>query len=387
MCSVREKGEGHRGFRAGVLTRRGLIRTPMWRGKAACILSLSLLAASALISCGKSEAPAPARAADPRSKWYQIQEGAFVRIPRITDSEKVLPQPWTIQTRIADAAFIGNAVVFAVNGSGLAAMNLEGNEPAFASFYDSLIFAHRTTTSIVRTRTGATVHVYFNQMLNTVGRSALPMAGISLVGFVPDSGEYTFIIPAFQRRNTDWEAVGFVAAGVNDYFFEWKQSGETETRFGYTRFNPDTGTETAVARSAYIDAYRLSAAAAPGGALRSALFARCRRELAPGPSQGVHFSVRSREDVVKRVFRTGEGVSSITTIPVWEEKALALALLPGGRVVRTTDGAAFDSFDLPPLPEGFRYTDLLKTAGTLILPWEQVLFTEVRAAGILIYTL
>jgi len=360
----------------------------MRRGKTACILSLSLLAASAFFSCVKAEAPETETAVDPHSKWYQIQEGAFVRIPRIADAEQVLPQPWTIQSRIADAAFIGNAVVFAVNGSGLAALNLEGNEPAFASFYDSLIFAHRTTTSIVRTRTGATVHVYFNQMLNTVGRSALAMSGISLVGFLTDSGEYTFIIPAFQRRNTDWEAVGFVAAGVNDYFFEWKQSGETETRFGYTRYNPDTGAETAVARGVYIDAYRLSAAAAPGsGELRSALFAQCRRELAPGPSVGVHFSLRSREDVVRRTFRTGEGVSSITTIPVWEEKGLALALLPGGRVLRTSDGAAFDSFNLPPLPEGFRYIDLLKTAGALILPWEQVLFTQVRAAGILVYTL
>lgn len=346
------------------------------------------LAFTIILSCGKSEAPQPkAAAVDPRAAWFQIQEGMFVRILDIGEASSVLPQPWTVQSRIADTAFIRNAVVFAVNGHGLAALDLQGNQPAFGYFYDSLIFAHRTATSIVRTATGAAVHLYFNQMLNTVSRSSLGLGGICLVGFLPDSGEYTFIMPPFQKKNTDWEAVGFVAVSSGDFFFEWKQWGEEEIRFGYTRFRSDTGAEAAVARDAYIDAFRLSAAAAPGsGTLRSALFAECRRGLDPGPGVGLHFITHSREDVVKRTFRTGEEVSAIKTIPVWEEKGLVLALLPGGRIIRTSDGVSFGSIDLPVLPDGFRYTDLAKTGETLVLPWEQVIFTDVRAAGFLLYT-
>jgi hypothetical protein len=211
------------------------------------------------------------------------------------------------------------------------------------------------------------------------------LSGIGLVSFLNASGEFAFIIPPFQKRNPDWEAVGFVATAANEFFFEWKQWGESETRFGYTRYRLDTGEESGVTRDAYIDAYRISAAAAPGSGLHTALFARCRQDLSPDVAEAVHFTLRSREDAVKRTFRTGEGVASITTVPVWEEKGLALALMPGGRILSTADGAAFNWQMLPSLPKGFRYTDLLKAGGALVLPWEQVLFTDVRAAGFLLY--
>ncbi len=378
MRGMREKGAGHRGVRAGVLT-------PILR-EAACALGLA--ASLLLCSCGGAGSQRSRTAApDPRAAWYQIQGGKFTRIVDPGSAKNVLPQPWTVQSRIADVSFIRNVVMFAVNGSGLAAMDLGGNEPSFAYFYDPLIFAHRTVTSVMGRDSGATVHLYFNEMLNDVSRSALELAGVSLVDFLPDSGEYDFTIPPFQKRNRAWEAVGFVAASANDFFFEWKEAAESETRFGYTRFNSGTGAETTVTREAYIDAFRLAASAASGnGALRSKLFSEIRRRLAPKADDGVHFPVRSRSDAVKRVFRTGgESPSAITTVPVWEEAETLFALLPGGMVLSTSDGASFVSLGLPALPAGCRYTDLVKSGGALLLPWEQTLFTEVRAAGLLIF--
>jgi hypothetical protein len=386
VCSVRETGEGYRGFRAGILSLRTTRRLRGWSAGFAPVLCV--LAAVSVLSCTREEAkpPEPPAAVDPRAAWYQISEGKFIPIASITAAAQVLPQPWTVQTRISDSVFMANTVVMAVNGYGLAAVDLRGNQPAFAYFFDSTIFAHRTVTTLVRTASGVTAHLYFNQMLNTVGRPDLKIGGICLVGFLPGSGEYVFIMPPFQKRNPEWEAVGFVAASASDYFFEWKQWGETETRFGYTRFNPDAGTESSIDRETYIGAYKLSAGAAPGGAaLRTALFSMVRSELNPGESAAIHFTLRSRADAVKRVFRSGEGVTSITTVPVWEEKGLALALMPEGRILSTADGTAFTSIALPQLPQGFRYTDLVRSEGALILPWEQTLFTDVRAAGFLLF--
>jgi hypothetical protein len=273
-----------------------------------------------------------------------------------------------------------------VNGSGLAALDLGGNAPAVSYFYDPAIFSHRTETTLVRTGAGLTVHLYFNQMLNDVNRSALKIGGISLVSFIPQTGEYAFIMPPFQERNPDWEAVGFAAPATGEYYFEWKMWGEDETRFAYTAFRSDTGKETPITRDEYLGKLKAYSASAPAGApLRKALFAKVRGILQLEESSTVHFIARSREEAVKLVFRGGEGATTIIMIPVWEESGRALALLPEGRVVSTADGATFDSVSLPPLPAGFSYTDLYMDDGALIVPWEQTLFTDVRAAGLLIF--
>ncbi len=68
-----------------------------------------------------------------------------------------------------------------------------------------------------------------------------------------------------------------------------------------------------------------------------------------------------------------------------------LFLLPGGLLVSSvrggTPGATPTEAGLPRLPEGFRYTDVVKWGPSLVLPWEEVAFTDVGRAGILVYPL
>ena len=71
----------------------------------------------------------------------------------------------------------------------------------------------------------------------------------------------------------------------------------------------------------------------------------------------------------------------------FEEPGAPLALLPGGHVLSAPAGAAAVSLDLPALPPGFRYTDIVKAGDFLVVPWEESSFTDVGRAGIMLFRL
>ncbi len=376
MHRVRKESKGHRGIRPGVLTRRA---------RAAALFAGIL----ALASCGKAkDAPIPVtQPPDPRAAWFQLSSGKLSRIDGIDSVSPVAFAPWTVQSRITDAAFLRGAFYFAVNGSGIARLGFEGGGPAFGYFYDSLIFPNRTVTTLIPRQGAITAHVYFNELLNTAAPAQLPLGGICLVSFIPSTGEYSFLMPPFQKKRPEWEAVGFLPVDEEDFYFEWKHSEQNETSFAYTRFSPAAGTEAAVSREAYIESFQLSAAKAPGkSAAREAIFALCRSRL-PELEEGValHFTVRSGGDPIRRVFRSGEGSQGLVTVPVFEGPDNAFALLPDGKVLRIPVAAAAETITLPPLPGGFRYTNIMRVGDFLFLPWEQAAFTNVGAAGVLLY--
>jgi hypothetical protein len=88
---------------------------------------------------------------------------------------------------------------------------------------------------------------------------------------------------------------------------------------------------------------------------------------------------------VRRIFRSGEGVSGLIPVPVYEEAGVTDALLPGGKLLRIASGGGATTVALPALPRGYRYTDVVRVGGTLVLPWQQDSFTDVGAAGLLLY--
>jgi len=97
--------------------------------------------------------------------------------------------------------------------------------------------------------------------------------------------------------------------------------------------------------------------------------------------------VRSRGAALRRTFRfEGEG-TSIVTVPVFEDRDGASALLPDARVLTVAADGTARTLPLPSPPRGARYTDMVRAGGFLVLPWEEKLFTEVGAAGILFYSI
>ena len=369
MRRLRKESPAHRGLR------------PLVLAPAAALLVLAGLAAC---SGGKPAAPGPA---GPRSSWFQLRSGIFDRVSGPGAVAPAAKRPWTIQSRVADTALLGETLYCAVNGSGMAAVKIDAQGGVSFSYrFDPLIFAHRTVTALVPRQGEIAVHLYYNALLNTARPQDLAIRGICLVAFLPGLDDFAFIIPPFQRRNPEWEAVGFAPASDDDFFFEWKYTDASETRFAYTRFRVGARVETKSSRGEFLAALgvpSVDGAGVPAGL--ASFFVACRGAM-PALPQGtaVHFAVRSRGNPPRRSFFSAQGGDSVLDVPVFDEAGSLYGLLPGGRVrVAPAEGPA-RTIVLPALPAGFRYTDLAVKEGMLVLPWEESSFTDVGAAGLLV---
>ena len=373
MRCLRTAGAAHRRFRPRLLV-----------AAAAALAAAGLLAALSACTAAK-----PA-AGPPRASWYQLASGIFQPIARPDAGVSVAHRPWTVQSRVADMAFLGDSLYCAVNGSGLATISLDAaGTPAFSYHADSLIFAHRTITTLVPRQGTLAVHLYYNALLNDAPQQDLAIAGICLVSYLPAQSDYSFIIPPFQRKNPDWEAVGFAPVSGSQFDFEWKFTDSSETRFAYTRYHVDTQEEEKETRDAYLAALgvpTISGAGVPRGL--AAFFDACRRSM-PVPPEGtsLQFVIRSRDGSPRRIYRSVQESDAAVVAAGFEEAGALLALLPGGHVLSAPAGAAAVTIDLPALPPGFRYTDLVKAGDFLVVPWEESSFTDVGRAGIMLFRL
>jgi hypothetical protein len=355
---------------------------------AACMAMLAL-AGCAPTGSARSEASRK-EPPDPNARFFQLSEGIFDRVAGPAAFTRRAPRPWTVQERIADLAFLGGTLWLAVNGHGLASV-APGDPPAFAARYDDWLFPHRTVTTLLPRDGSLLCHLYYNATLNTVARDGLKADGISFVAFDTSIDDYIVLLPPFQRRNPEWEAVGAAPLANGEFLVEWKLAAD-ETSFAWTRFVPDTRAEGPSARAAYQQA--LAYAPADGASLSGGvrlLFDACLAALAadgvlPGDAVSVIFIVRERAGTLKHGFRSGTG-EAFVTVPVFLEPAGGRALLPGGKVVSLRADGTRTDLELPALPAGFRYTDFVASGEHLVVPWEEVRFPDVGAAGVLFYRL
>ena len=299
-------------------------------------------------------------------------------------------RPWTVQSRVADMAFLGDTLYCAVNGSGLATLAVDAKGAAAFTYHaDSLIFAHRTITTLIPRQGTLAVHLYYNALLNDVPQQDLVISGISLVTYLPSHDDFSFLIPPFQKKNPDWEAVGIAPLSEDQFDFEWKYTDSAQTRFAYTRFHADTSREESANRDDFLAALgtpSISGAGVPPD--RAAFFDACRAQTSEVPNGvSLQFSLRSKESPVRVSYRSEPQSESAVVFPVFESPGLRLALLPGGRVYLSSSDRPARTFSLPALPKGFRYTDLVKAGSWLVVPWEEASFTDVGRAGILLFLL
>ena len=370
MRGLRKERSGYRGIRPGVLS---------------VGLAAALAACAALTGC---TARAPGPPVQNGAAWLQLQSGAFQPVADPSAAAPVARRPWTVQSRVADMAFLDGILYCGVNGQGLAAVARDAaGKISFDCHFDPLIFGHRTVTMLVPRQGSLTVHLYFNELLNDVRQQDLPMSGISLVSYEPRQSDYSFLIPPFQRANPDWEAVGFAPESENSFDMQWKYTDASETRFQYTRFHADTKTEEPVNRETFLSALGLPAIEGPSvPSTLGSFFSACLSEmpaLAPGAS--IQFSLRSRESPLRRNYRSRKESETAVTVPIFEEEGKLFALLPDGRVLGAESGSPARSVNLPRLPRGFRYIDFVKWGASLVVSWEESAFTDVERAGLLVY--
>ena len=258
----------------------------------------------ALSSCD----PGAGCACHARASWYELVSTVFQSVGAADASPQVPALPWTVQSRVADMAFLGDTLYCAVNGAGVAAVDSDASGALkFTYHYDAPIFAHRTITTLIPRHGELMIHLYYNALLNDAKPEELLLRGVSLVSFLPGQKDFSFLIPPYQRKNPEWEAVGFAPISENEFDFEWKYTDSSQTQFAYTRYRADLQLEAGSNRDAYMAALgtaSLSGADVP--AAYSAFFDECGSRI-QGRAAGtaLHFKVRSRTSPVQRYFRSG----------------------------------------------------------------------------------
>ncbi len=359
-------------------------RTPPgdFRARVLALLVLGAGLFAALDSCAPRQAPARVAA----GSWYELASTVFQSVGAADAAPAVPALPWTVQSRITDMAFLGNTLYCAVNGAGVVAVDsAAAGTLSFSYHYDAPIFAHRTITTLIPRHGDLMIHLYYNALLNDAKPEELLLRGISLVTFLPGQKDFSFLIPPYQKKNPEWEAVGFAPISENEFDFEWKFTDATETRFAYTRYRADLQLEAGSNRDAYVAALGTQSLTGPDvPASYSAFFQECRSRIQGlSAATALHFKVRSPLVPVQRYFRTGVEQDSILLVHVFDDGGTLYALLPDGQVLTKRPGAAVQTSFLPSLPDGFRYTDLVKKDDMFVSSWEETQFTQVGRAGIL----
>jgi hypothetical protein len=354
------------------------------------LLTLLVLAAAA---CQKQETNAPQP--PPDGRWYQLLQG---RLEAVAGPEGFLPvpfEPWTVQSRIADLALLENQAFLAVNGYGLAALETGSGQPGengrIRYFYDPTLFAHRTISTLIAEEDTLLCHLYFNKLLNSVSEESLLLQGISLVRHHPAEDVYELIIPDFQDRHPDWEAVGFLPQSRERFLMEWKYTDDQETRFRYGLLTLNPLAESDVDRARFRGGYDFRGLQEAPPHLRRLLETAAGEPAARRSGVSLHFLVRSpASPLIRRYARQAAPAENgpgpqILTVHAVDAGERCWLLLPGGTLLASRGGGAPPRrLELPRLPRGFRYTDLVLSGESLLVPWEQVSFIRVGAAGLFV---
>ena len=393
MHGLRKAGERHRRIRPGVLI-LALACAGLACGSVAVLAGCSGRTGASGGAGGAGAGSAGAGGTGAPSvtagTWLQLRDGRLAPVTGPGAATPVSRAPWTVQSRVADLAFLGDELFCGINGSGLAALARNEQGGVAVTYHpDGMIFPHRTITTLVPRRDTLLVHLYYNALLNDTRPQDLSLGGISLVAWSPGQKDYTFLVPPFQRANPDWEAVGFAAETADRFHLEWKFTDASETRFQYTRYSADSRTEDREDRDTFLASLGEVSIDGPSvPAALSAFFSACKSAIGAQPAGvSLQFTVRDRQGAVKRSYRSRKESESAMVVPVFQDDDGLLALLPDGRLLVSAGGSTPSAAALPVLPPGFRYTDVVKWGSSLVLPWEETEFTDVGRAGLLVYAL
>jgi hypothetical protein len=358
---------------------------------AALSLAPILLALTgSLAGCGRGAAGAVEE--EPlRGALYQLQEGRFTPTAVESLPQRTAFQPWTVQERVSDLLVVGERVYLGINGYGVAEIAPDNRrEPEFNYFYEPQIFHYRTLTTLIPEQDGLLCHLYFNSLLNVVGKAELDLQGISLLRLDLSTGGFRLLTPPYQEQHPEWEAVGFVPVSASEFYLQWKYDDRNRTLFSYSRYDLAAPEEREVEELSYRKSYRFQDVQEEGSAALKRLFQEARAELdAEGFTTAYQLNIRSEDQPLirryeyhPRDFANAEKIRLLVLSGVRREDRFLLLLPDGLLLSLASGGGEIQGIRLPALPEGFVYGDFLLHGEHLVAGWEQPVFTEVGAAGI-----
>lgn len=318
--------------------------------------------------------------------WVALEEGGFYAVDHPVPGKE--RKPWTTQERISDFEMLHGRVYAAVNGYGLAEIEWEaGAGPHFSYHYIPDILQNRTITELLAAGDDLLCHCYFNTQLNVISSAEWKRDPVNLLrySFAGSGSEIEIVVPPYQKTHPGWELKTLFRKAPDQIFFEWKLSDTWRTDFSYSRWDLDSLREVGITRESFRRNYW-------SADIASDVKSTARRLAdALGDFRTYFFHVRSEGSAVRDRFRIVNPGLDAVAIPMHKVSsadgpAEIYALGPSGRIFRSRGGKdPLRTAALPPLPQGFTYTDFIVSGGRVILAWEESDFTDVGAAGLLLY--
>ena len=374
------------------------------RSAATSTLLLAALVAILILGCGPAQTvvttavPAsPAAAPPPAPAFLRLDGGRFVSGNPETLAASGDFMPWTVQTRVPYAVAANGSTYLAVNGWGVAALQYsDAGQPEFSYQEDRELFDGRTITRLLNGRYGLFVHLYFNALLNDRPRTQLPQQDFSLVAVDPIAQVLAAVAAPLQLQEAGWEPVSLVPVSRERFYVEWKHSDAQRVDFRYSRVELTSNglRERPVDQTQFLAAYGFRLSTDAGLAPELQRLVTEVAALLEEDQAAVHLIVRSGAGAIESRIRHLTGATGsesedspevpVLRVPVVRRGSIHYALLPDGKLLRL-DAALPDPsriLALPHLPEGYRYTELFAGHRELVVPWEQVDFLSVAAAGV-----
>lgn len=337
----------------------------------------------------------------------------------MTDSRDITPGsllPWSVQERITDIALYRDRLYFSVNGFGiLTCPALKAGQVDFKTYYDHSYFEYKTLTTILpvyspgnnkiggNNETGGNevvdeyilCHLYFNAMVFPFQPDDFLFDSANIIKLT-HSKEELFIeelYPAPPEQVPHWEIVGFLPVNRSTFHLEWKNSQNTFTEFRYSCYSVKEQKEEEEEREDFINAYNFTPLT--GEKVPGSLKFLCEKIMVDGPWETqyttFHFLVKEKRThitnryIEKAMVPLTDGNFEIVTVRMFSDELGYYALTQTGLVYFTRHAdPVIRQIQLPHLPEGFHYVEFFIHDNILLLTWEESVFMNVGAAGLLI---
>jgi hypothetical protein len=326
------------------------------------------------------------------------KNGTFLRtdgFPGITRSTFV---PWPRQIRVTDIVSFQGRVYLAVNGCGIAEAVVKDNDVSLVTQYRPDLFQDRTATCFFPYLDTLFCHVYFDTSFSgqIPVTSPEPRFGLVSISRGTSGLEYEPLALLFHGKGEAWEVVGAGALDQRQLLLEWKLAEPEQSRFRYSTYNLDDGSEEEKSREWFYEHAVVEPLTAESDPVCAALMTEAtRRLISSAPGCVILFTIFNRSDGGDRRFLVRDNnpakkeTSVYSDVKIWRIEHDYAMLFEDGRFIisHAAQPEEWEKGRLPELPPGCRYTVLALHDRFLCAAWEQVDFFRVGQSGIVFYTL
>lgn len=356
----------------------------------ACLLFASFLVATSCAAksgetppvTGDQRVATPAAQAANQPVWYWFSAQGIHSTRTPSDIPFSPFQPWTEAIRVSDTAQVNGKPILLINRLGI----LSGNPQSPALHRESELFARGTAAALYRQDSVTAIRLYSQSIF-----SRSPQSSVVLARYAPDTGGITEWITAADFGLSDQAQCVALDRIGSMWYAAFKEDIGGRVEFTYLEFDGFPTTDPGDERKSPLSSpsYRRIEAQVYQQAVSPFSWSQTPsvlRDLLSEIPDTLPLSVRVRSEdrgSAQTYVRDGEGTPLEAS--AWITDNRISALFADGTFMTREDstGARTARVRLPPLSDGYVYTNFVLSGKTLLAAWEEQRFFETGRAGLL----